>query len=154
MSPGTDRSDQLGRRVNRVASSKTTRPLCRARDFRVGEGEHSLRMQPVECADQLAPEYVQAVKGKTFPTAKVEPEFAPVRVGLARILAQAVEVRLPFGAAVSGADGFRQSGVEGVVGGDPEQLTRGIVDEVRQLLRFLARQQTAGLQTKLLLDLG
>src|SRR5205085_1013492 len=104
--------------------------------------------------DQLAPEYVQAVKGKTFPTAKVEPEFAPVRVGLARILAQAVEVRLPFGAAVSGADGFRQSGVEGVVGGDPEQLTRGIVDEVRQLLRFLARQQTAGLQTKLLLDLG
>ena len=78
-------------------------------------------MKPIERADQLAPEQFEAMKGPAFLAAEVETELAPMRVRVARILAKAVEVRLPFGAAVSGADRFRQSWIEGVVRGDSEQ---------------------------------
>jgi hypothetical protein len=55
---------------------------------------------------------------------------------------------------VPAAPRLRERRVEGVVRGDAEQAPRRIVDEVRQLLRFLLGKQAAGLQAKLLLDRG
>src|SRR6478672_7669574 len=94
------------------------------RDFPLGEGQHGFGVQPVERADQLAPEHVEAVQGTAFVAATVEPEAAPIGVRAAHILAEALELRLPFGAAVFGADCFRKRRIESVVGGDPEQLAR------------------------------
>jgi len=74
-----------------------------AGELPVGEGEHCVRVKAVERADQLATEQFEAVKRVALLATEVEAEGAPVRVRVARILGEAVEVRLPFGAAVFGA---------------------------------------------------
>ena len=111
-------------------------------------------MQAMERADQLPPEDFEAVERAAFLAAQVETELAPICVRVARISAEDVELGLPLGAAMLCPDGFRQRGIEGVVRGDAEQGARRIVDEVRQLLRFILGKQAAGLQAKLLLELG
>ena len=55
---------------------------------------------------------------------------------------------------MSGADRVGQRGVERVIRGDPEQLARRVVDDVRQLLGFLVGKQAERLEAKLLLDRG
>src|SRR5690348_10755658 len=102
-----------------------------AGELPVGEGEDGVRMKTVEGADQLPPEHFEAVEGAALLAAEVEAERAPRRVRVARILGEAVEVRLPFGAAVFRAHRIGQRRVDGVVRGDPEQLAGRIVDEVR-----------------------
>src|SRR3982751_5487332 len=124
------------------------------RDFPVSEGERGLRVQAVERADQLAAEDIEAMERAAFAATAVEPKAAPKSVSVPLEPAEAVEVRLPLSAAVAGAYCLRQRGVERIVRGDPEQLAGGVVDEVRQLLRFILGEQGSGLEAKVLLELG
>ena len=116
------------------------------------EGEHRLRMEAVEGADQLSSEHFEAMQAAPFLAAKVEIEGAPMRVRIAGMAAEDVELLLPFGPAVSGADRVRQRPVEGVALGDSEQLNRSIVDQVRQFLDVIVEQAVAGVKLKLALD--
>jgi len=111
-------------------------------------------MKAVEGADQLPPENIEAMERVALLAAQVEAEGTPVRVRVAAVAAEDIEIRLPFGPAISRSNRTGQRRVEGVVRGDPEQLARGIVDEVRQLLDPVVEEAVAGVQGELALDFG
>ena len=64
----------------------------------VGEGENRVRVEAVNRADQLAPKHLQAVEAPPLLAAKIEVEGPPVRVGVAAVVAEKVEILLPPGA--------------------------------------------------------
>src|SRR5437868_1192251 len=89
--------------------------LCRFRGLSVSEGGDRLRVKAVERADQLPPEHLQAMQAAPFLTPQVEVERRPVRVRIARILAEDVEMRFPRMAVVPRAERGRQRPVEGIL---------------------------------------
>ena len=118
----------------------------------IREGEHSIGVEPVERADELPAERLEAVQPAAFRAAEVEAEGVPMRVRVAGVVAEEVEMRLPLGPAVFGPDLLRKRPMEGVAPGDPEQLDRGVVDEVRELLQLVVEQAVAGVKLKQPLD--
>ena len=108
-------------------------------------------MEAVEGADQLSSEHFEAMQAAPFLAAKVEIEGAPMRVRIAGMAAEDVELLLPFGPAVSGADRVRQRPVKSVAPGDPEQFERSVVDQVRQLLDLIVEKAVAGVKAELAL---
>jgi hypothetical protein len=135
-----------------VRLSRQRKALRGPRRRAIREGEHRLRMEAVEGADQLSSEHFKAMQAAPFLAAKVEIEGAPMRVRIAGMAAEDVELLLPFGPAVSGADRVRQRPIESVAPGDPEQFERRVVDQVRQLLDLIVEKAVAGVKTKLALD--
>src|SRR5215208_2586910 len=119
----------------------------------MGEGQHRVRVKPVERADQLPPEHLEAMQAVSLCAAKVETVGAPVRVGIAGIAANDVEARIPFRTTKFGSHRLRQRRVEGAVPSDAEQLARRVVEQVRQLLDLALGQKVAGDQVELALDL-
>jgi len=111
-------------------------------------------MESVERAYQLPSEDFEAVQRAPFRTAKIEVERGPMRVGVATIFAEDVEILLPLGAAVLGSNRLRQRPGKGVAPGDSEQLPRRVIDELRQLLDLVVEQPVAGMQSELALDFG
>src|SRR3954447_9057984 len=111
-------------------------------------------MKAVERADQLPSEGVNAMQAPPFRAAQVEAEGLPVGVGVARVSAKRGKLLFPFEPAVLPANGGGQRPVEGIALGDPEQLDRGVVDEVRQFLKLVVEQAVAGVEVKLAFDGG
>lgn len=111
-------------------------------------------MEATECADELPAEHLQAVKASALLATEVEVEGVPVRVRVAGIMAEDVEMGFPFVAAVPGANGVGQRPVESVALRDAEQRARGVVDQVRQLLHLIVEQPVPGMKLKLALYLG
>ena len=120
----------------------------------VGEGEHGVRVEAVERADELAPEHLEAVEAPPLLAAKVEIEGAPMRVGIAAVVTEKVEILVPAGAGEPRSDRLGQRPVQSVASGDPEQLGRRFVDEVRQFLDLVVEKAVAGVEGKLALDLA
>lgn len=103
-------------------------------------------------ADELPPEHFEAVQPAAFLAAKIEVEGVPKRVRVAGVVAEDVELRLPFAAAILRPNRIRKRPVEGIAPGDPEQLQRGGVDEVRKLLDLIVQKAVEGVQAKLVLN--
>ena len=80
--------------------------------FAIREGEHRLRMQAVERANELPPEHFEAMQAAPFFTAKVEVEGAPAASGSAAPTPEGVEILFPFGPAVSRANRVGQRPVK------------------------------------------
>src|SRR6478672_7406384 len=100
-----------------VARSAAANPAFRSgglRDFVIGKGQRGLRMEAVQRAHQLPPEHLEAMERTALAAANVEAEPAPIRIRVARIVAQHVEMCVPFGAAVVGPNRLRQRRVERV----------------------------------------
>ena len=109
-------------------------------------------MEAVESANQLPSEYFEAVQSAPFLAAKIEVEGVPMRVRIAGVMPEDVEIRVPFSATVADSNGAGQRPVEGVALGDPEQLGRGLVDEERQFLELIVEQSVAGVHVELAFD--
>ena len=106
------------RPTSRSASSARSIQARRHATSRRPRTQEWSRMEPVERAHQLPPEHLQGMQAAPFGTAKIEVERPPVRVRIARMLAEHVELRFPRRAAMFDADGVGQRGVEGVALGD------------------------------------
>lgn len=119
----------------------------------VSEGERGLRVHTVQRAEQLAPEQLCAMQPASLVAGEIQPEGAPLCIGVAGSLAEDLELRFPFVATVTRAHRIGQRGIKGVALRDPEQLDRCIIDKVRQLLELVVEQMAANLQIELALDL-
>jgi len=109
-------------------------------------------MQAVKRANELPPEHFEAMQAAPFLTAKVEVEGAPLGVRVPGPVPHGVEIRFPFGPAISRANRVRQRPVKGVALSDSEQLNGGGVDEVRKLLDLIVQKAIAKVQVKPALD--
>ena len=111
-------------------------------------------METVEGAYELAPERFEAVECVALIAAKVEVEGPPVRVGVAAVVAEDIEIRFPLDPPISRPNRVRQRPVEGIAPRNAEQLNRSVVDAVRQLLELVVEQSVAGLEVEQALDGG